>query len=318
MRRVARAVPAGPGVVVAADLLDLATLSAHDLGRAVVLILHGDHDYYYDLAVRHDRVVHAYVAYSRRMYDQLLARLPHRAGDIYYIPYGIPLPPRVRSAAPGPLRLIFAGRLEHGQKGVLELPAIDARLRDRRVDVTWTIVGDGPHGSQLRADWPQSSRVRYLGALTNDETVATLAGHDVFVLPTRTEGLPVALLEAMGSGVVPVVSDIPSGVPEVVTAGVTGLLPQVGDIDGFADAVVSLSGDRAGLERFSAACRRLVVERFDIRDRVKDYQALYARYEDLYRPLPPDALQYGSRLDQAWIPNAFVRVVRSALRGRPR
>ena len=68
----------------------------HDVGRAVVLILHGDHDYYYDLAEKHDRVVHAYVAYSRRMYEQLLAHLPHRADSIFYIPYGIPLPPRVR------------------------------------------------------------------------------------------------------------------------------------------------------------------------------------------------------------------------------
>ena len=161
MRRLARAIPKGPGVVVASDSLDLATLSVHDVGKAVILILHGDHDYYYDLAVKHDRVVHAYVAYSRRMYEQLLAHLPHRADSIYYMPYGIPLPPRVRTATPGPLRLIFAGRLEHGQKGVLELPAIDAHLRDRGVDVTWTIIGDGPDGAKLRASWPESPTVRY-------------------------------------------------------------------------------------------------------------------------------------------------------------
>lgn len=319
MRRLARAIPEGPGVVVTADLLDLATLSVHDLGRAVVLILHGDSDYYYELAVRHDRVVHAYVAYSRRMHEQLLERLPHRATDIYYIPYGIPVPPRVRAAAKGPLRLIFAGRLEHGQKGVLELPAIDARLRDRQVDVTWTIVGDGPDAAGLRAAWPESSRVHYRGALTNEETVACLAAHDVFVLPTRVEGLPVALLEAMGAGVVPVVSNILSGVPEVVTDGVTGLLPEVGDVEGFADAIARLASDRGWLERFSAAGRQLVTSRFDIRDRVRDYQALYARYAELYRPLPHDAaLQYGSRLDHPWIPNSFVRVVRSALRARSR
>jgi glycosyltransferase involved in cell wall biosynthesis len=319
MRRVARAIPKGPGVVVAADLLDLATLSVHDVGCAVVLILHGDHDYYYELAVRHDLVVHAYVAYSRRMYERLVELLPHRAADIHYIPYGIPLPARTRAAVPGPLRLVFAGRLEHGQKGVLELPAIDARLRDRAVDVTWTIVGDGPDGHRLRSAWPESSRVRYLGALTNEETVACLADNDVFVLPTRAEGLPVALLEAMGAGVVPVVSNIPSGVPEVVASGVTGLMPEVGDVDGFANAIESLAADRALVERFSAAGRRLVTERFDIRDRVKDYQALYARYAELYRPLRQDAvLQYGSRLDRPWIPNSFVRVVRSALRGRSR
>jgi len=318
MRRVAHAIPSGPGVVVAGDLLDLATLSVHDLGRAVVLILHGDAEYYYGLAVKHDRVVHAYVAYSRRMYDELLARLPHRATDIHYLPYGIPIPPVVRRPSSGPLRLIFAGRLEHGQKGVLELPEIDRRLRERSIDVRWTIVGDGPHGAELRAAWPESPRVQYRGAMTNPDTVACLADHDVFVLPTRVEGLPVALLEAMGCGLVPVVSNIPSGVPDVVANGATGLMPEVGDVDGFAGAIARLAGDRPLLERFSAAARRTVQERFDVRERTKDYQALYARYSELYRPLPADALQYGSRLDQPWIPNSLVRVVRSALRGKGR
>jgi glycosyltransferase involved in cell wall biosynthesis len=319
MRRLAHAVPKGPGVVVAGDLLDLAMLSVHDVGRAVVLILHGDHDYYYDLAVKHDRVVHAYVAYSRRMHERLLACLPHRADSIHYIPYGIPLPPRVRRPVDGPLRLIFAGRLEHGQKGVLELPSIAARLRDRSIDATWTIVGDGPDGSRLRAAWPESPSVRYLGSLTNAETINRLSDHDVFVLPTRVEGLPVALLEAMGSGVVPVVSNIDSGVPDVVTAEATGLLPEVGDVAGFADAIARLDSDRPLLERLSAADRRTVEERFDVRHRVADYQALYARYADLYKPLGADVtLHYGSRLDRPWIPNPFVRMVRSTLRVKSR
>jgi glycosyltransferase involved in cell wall biosynthesis len=319
MRRLAAVIPKGPGVVVAGDLLDLAMLSVHDVGRAVVLILHGDHEYYYDLAVKHDRVVHAYVAYSKRMYEQLLAHLPHRRDSIHYIPYGIPLPPRVRQPIGGPLRLIFAGRLEHGQKGVLELPSIAAALRDRSIAATWTIVGDGPDGATLRAAWPESASVRYLGALTNAETIDRLADHDVFVLPTRVEGLPVALLEAMGCGVVPVVSNIESGVPDVVTGGVTGLLPEVGDVAGFADAIARLDGDRQLLDRLSAAGRRTVEERFDVRDRVADYQALYARYADLYKPLAADAvLQYGSRLDHPWIPNPFVRLVRSSLRAKSR
>ncbi len=319
MRRLAHAVPKGPGIVVAGDLLDLAMLSVHDVGRAVVFILHGDSDYYYELAAKHDRVVHAYVAYSRRMYDELRARLPHRADSIHYIPYGIPLPRRVRRPVDGPLRLIFAGRLEHGQKGVLELPTIAAMLRDRSIDATWTIAGDGPDGAGLRAAWPESASVRYLGSLTNADTIDCLSDHDVFVLPTRVEGLPVALVEAMGCGVVPVVSNIESGVPDVVTAGMTGLLPEVGDVVGFADAIARLDGDRPLLERLSAAGRRTIEERFDVRDRVADYQALYARYADLYKPLAADAvLQYGSRLDQPWIPNPFVRMVRSTLRAKPR
>ncbi len=319
MGRLADAVPKGSGVVVAGDLLDLAMLSVYDLGRAVVLILHGDHEYYYDLAVKHDRVVHAYVAYSRRMHDRLVELLPHRAASIHYIPYGIPLPERQRRHDAGPLRLVFAGRLEHGQKGVLELPSIAYALRDLGVEATWTIAGDGPDGAQLRERWPASSSVRYLGALSNAETIALLPEHDVFVLPTRTEGLPVALLEAMGCGVVPVVSNIDSGVPDVVTAVVNGLLPDVGDVAGFADAIAQLDRDRARLAAMSVAGRLIVEERFDIRKRVADYQALYARYAELYRPLAADAtLQYGSRLDRPWIPNPFVRMVRSRRRARTR
>jgi len=253
------------------------------------------------------------------MHEQLLARLPHRAGDIHYMPYGIPLPSRVRTAAAGPLRLIFAGRIEHGQKGVLDLPQIDARLRERGADVAWTVIGAGPHDEQLRASWPESARVRYRGALTNAKTVDALADHDVFVLPTRHEGLPVALLEAMGAGVVPVVSNIDSGVPDVMTSEVTGLLPDAGDIDGFAEAIARLAVDRPLLERMSAAARHIVETRFEVRERTREYQALYARYEALYRPLAPDAvLQYGSRLDHPWIPNPVVRLIRSTLRSRTR
>jgi glycosyltransferase involved in cell wall biosynthesis len=315
MRRLMRAVPRGRGVVVASDLVDLAMLSVHDIGRAVILIMHGDHDYYYELAERHDRVVHAYVAISEHIHQRLLVRLPHRASDIHYLPFGIPFPKRIRRASPGPLRLIFSGRVENTQKGVLDLPGIDERLRQLGADATWTIVGDGPEAPALRKLWPESARVRYLGALDHLRAVDTLADHDVFVLPTKTEGLPVALIEAMGAGLVPVVSDIPSGVPDVVTDGETGLLAPIGDVNGFAEKIARLVRDRGLLERLSTAAVRTVHERFDVHERTEAYQALYARYAELYRPHPEsDLLQYGSRLDRPWIPNPIVRLIRTARR----
>lgn len=315
MRRLARAIGTGPGVVVAGDQLDLATLSVHDTGKAVVLILHGDHDYYYDIAVAHDRVVHAYITYSQQMYRTLRERLPHRGDSIFHLPYGIPIPERVSHPSAGPLRLVFAGRLEHGQKGILDLPLIDAALLARGVKPVWTIIGDGPDRDELQARWPASGRVTYVGQLTNAGTVERLPDNDVFVLPTRAEGFPVALIEAMAAGLVPVVSAIASGVPEVVDAGVTGLTPAVGDVAGFVAAIASLDENRDSLYAMAVAARTAVAGRFDIRTRVADYENLYARYADLYRPLRSDArLNYGSRLDRPWIPNAIVRMVRHMAR----
>ena len=164
MRRLARAVPPGGGVYVAGDLLDLAVASAHDFGRAVVYMLHGDIEYYYDLAVRHDPIVHAFIAYSQRMYDELIARLPHRADTIFHLPYGIPLPCAVRCPGDGPLRAIYAGRFEQQQKGVFDLPEIDRALQAMNVTVAWTIAGAGPDEAELKQRWAFNPAVRWMGA----------------------------------------------------------------------------------------------------------------------------------------------------------
>jgi glycosyltransferase involved in cell wall biosynthesis len=315
MRRVARAVPPGGGVYVAGDLLDLAVASMHDFGRAVIYMLHGDIEYYYDLAVRHDPIVHAFIAYSRRMYDELIARLPHRAETIFHLPYGISMPPSTRHHTAGALRVIYAGRLQQEQKGIFDLPEVDLALHAMGVNVAWTIAGTGPDQDELKRRWAFNPAVRWTGAVTNAALVDLYAEQDVFVLPTRFEGFPVALLEAMGAGLVPIVSDIPSGVPEIVDSGVNGERPPVGDIRGFADAIARLDRDRPRLERMSTVARSTVASRFDIRDRVAGYQDLYARWAQLYRPLDSSAhLQYGSRLDRSWIPNPVVRLVRSAMR----
>ena len=320
LRRLRAAIPAGEGLLVANDLLELAMASAFDCGRTVIQILHGDSDYYYGLAARHEDVIDAFVVYGRTMERKLKEKLPHRAGDIYFLPYGVSEPPRHRQPRPGKLRLLFSGRLEHGQKGVLDLPLIDQELGARGVDVRWTVVGAGPDEQRLRDAW-SSSRVTFLGPKTTAEVLDITADHDVFVLPTRYEGVPVALIEAMSVGLAPVVSRVASGVTEILTERETGLMPPVADIAAFADAIAALDRDRVLLERIGAAARRYVATTHNIRERTDAYQVLFARYRELRRPRPDrSAVPYGSRLDQPWIPNTAVKTVRTMIRrakGKP-
>jgi glycosyltransferase involved in cell wall biosynthesis len=314
IRRLARAVPSGGGVLVVGDLLDLAAASVHDFGRVVLYMLHGDVDYYYELARVHDATVHGYIAYSRRLYERLLALLPHRSETIFYLPYGIPLSTSARTSAAGALRLLYAGRIENRQKGVFDLPEIDRRLTSDGIRVEWTIAGSGPDEAELRRRWSFNPSVRWAGAVAPASIDSLCASHDILVLPTRFEGFPVVLLEAMSAGAVPMVSDIPSGVPEIVTEA-TGARPGVGDVRAFAAAIGALDRDRPRLARMSAAAREAVATRFDIRDRVAAYHSLYSRWRELYRPLAaPRHLRYGSRLDRPWLPNTIVKAVRSARR----
>lgn len=317
LRRLHRALPPGDGVLVTADLLELALASSVDLGRTVMMVLHGDHPYYYDLAERHHEAVDVFICIGAVMADTLRRRLPWRADSVVYLPYGIPMPAAMRRRHDGPLRLLFAGRIEDGQKGVLDLPAIDAQLHAAGVEAAWTIVGGGPDEQRLRERWPANGRVRWLGVLERSRVIEVAAEQDVFVLPTKHEGVPVALIEAMSVGLVPVVSDLPSGIREVVEPGVSGFTPAPGDVAGFAETIASLHRDRARLESMSAASRARVEQAFDIRRRVRGWQALFARHHDFRRTHRhrPQHL-YGSRLDQPWLPNTLVRAVRSLRRPR--
>jgi glycosyltransferase involved in cell wall biosynthesis len=142
------------------------------------------------------------------------------------------------------------------------------------------IIGDGPERETLRA------RARSLGLIDNVEWLGSVAGagrlaaaFDVFVLSSRSEGTPIALLEAMAAGA-PVVATSVGGVPDVVTR-VEALLVPPDDPRALAAAIDdSLRHPAAAHRRAAAARRRLATE--------CDLALWLARYETLYRALHHD------------------------------
>jgi glycosyltransferase involved in cell wall biosynthesis len=141
-------------------------------------------------------------------------------------------------------------------------------------------VGQGPLESQLRDLHDRlglGDRFTFLGYVP--DPLSIVAAADVFVLTSRHEGLPIALLEAMALGVAPVVSAV-GGIPEVVTDGVSGLLIQPGDAAGFGEAFRRLADDSAERARLGAAAAARAGD-FDIaiteRHLEDRYRALLAR-----------------------------------------
>ena len=236
MRRVARAVPPGGGVYVAGDLLDLAVASSHDFGRAVIYMLHGDIEYYYDLAVRHDPIVHAFIAYSRRMYDEL--RRPPAA------PRRDDLPPAVRhSAAARSSGVAPTGRCARSMPGASSrnrrASSISRRSTGRCSRWASTVAVDGRRSGprRRRAETALGLQPRRpLDGPADERRAAgsSMRGRTCSSCRRGSKGFPVALVEAMAAGLPAVVSDIPSGVPEIVETGVNGERPPIGDVRAFA------------------------------------------------------------------------------------
>jgi glycosyltransferase involved in cell wall biosynthesis len=219
---------------------------------AVVGIVHSDDPFHYEHVGRLGRYWDAVVAGSKAI-EEATARLdPTLRPRLLSIRYGTHIPEhcpeRQDSRA---LRIVYAGRLAHLQKRVLDLPGIAAALADRGALFRLTVVGDGEDREQLLAGlgpFLADGRAEHKGVIPSEDFPGELQQHDVFLLTSDFEGMPIALLDAMGRGCVPVVTDIASGIPELVQDGVNGYRVPVGDAAGFADRLAALQRD-AGLRR---------------------------------------------------------------------
>ena len=115
-------------------------------------------------------------------------------------------------------------------------------------------------------------KVRFLG--TRSDIPELLYQADMFVLSSDCEGLPLVLLEAMAAGV-PVIATAVGGVPEVLGYGKYGILVPPGNAEALAKAIVELAKDEKKRAELSEQGRKIAVERFDIRNTVKEYEKLY-------------------------------------------
>jgi glycosyltransferase involved in cell wall biosynthesis len=139
------------------------------------------------------------------------------------------------------------------------------------------VIGDGalrPTLESLASALGLAERVRFLGARRDLGNL--LGAMDVFVLPSRWEGLPLSLVLAMGAGR-PVVATSVAGIPEVVTDGVDGLLVPPGDSVALGRALARVVGNRPLSEALGAAGARSVLPRFGVDRYVESVSQLYER-----------------------------------------
>jgi glycosyltransferase involved in cell wall biosynthesis len=196
---------------------------------------------------------------SRAERDELAALAPD--ARLVVIPNGIALPPlgdrqRVRAElglADADVLGVFVGQLEPRKEPLL---AIDAAERTGPPFVL-ALAGDGPDSAAVAAR--SGPAVRPLGFRTDLPDI--FAAADVYVAPSRREGVSYALLEAMGAGLPTIVADGP-GSPEVV--GDAGLVVPAGDVDALAAALRTLATDPARRAALGDAARRRVADAFSL------------------------------------------------------
>jgi glycosyltransferase involved in cell wall biosynthesis len=259
-----------------------------------------------------------FVGVSTQICDHIRS-LPESDGlRIEYIPYGIDFPTAVsRSArsADAPLRVVYLGRIIEEQKRISRLIRLVKLLEQRNANVAFTIVGDGPDAVQTRTALSECPTVNFRGTILNTEVPGLLREQDVFILLSDFEGLPLSLLEAMAEGVVPVVSDLRSGMRQIVGPEAGFRFP-IGDVDAAAQILLALSNDRALLAKRSAAAAKLAREHYHADRMAEQYLHLISELADGGEPpvWPCEIRVPAPRVARPWLYDGWPRKARRFLK----
>jgi glycosyltransferase involved in cell wall biosynthesis len=162
------------------------------------------------------------------------------------------------TADPGasPARVITVGRLAYPKDFVTLVRAVAG------IDASTVVAGDGPDRPEIEAEIARSGAdVTLLGE--RDDVRAQLAASHVFVLSSRSEGLPMSIIEAMAAAL-PAVGTAVGGVPELIVDGETGFVVPAGDEHALRAALQKLVSDAALRARLGAAARERARRLFDL------------------------------------------------------
>jgi glycosyltransferase involved in cell wall biosynthesis len=172
--------------------------------------------------------------------------------------------------APNTRVVIWHGRVQMQRKGLDVLVEAWCRVCAQRPDMSLRLilVGTGPDADRLRQDLARLPTGTYLWideyVVDRQRMQELLSAADISVLPSRHEGFPVAVIEAMATGLAIVATDV-GGVREAVgTSGVTGYVVPPADIENLVTSLVSALDDTAGTAAMGRAARRRAEEYFGL------------------------------------------------------
>lgn len=155
--------------------------------------------------------------------------------------------------------VIFVGRLSREKNLKSLLMAVEKVQKVKRL----TLVGDGKERCSLeKIAAGMKTKVEFLGRKPSNELPALLAQSEVFVLPSHYEGLPKALLEAMGMGM-PCLGTRVRGIDDLIRDGETGLLCST-DLDGIAAGLRTLFDNREFRSRLGTNARQVIKENYSL------------------------------------------------------
>lgn len=289
----------------------------------VLPVLHNNIDSMISNAIANKGQWHKIVCVSPSLKSALIEKTSTLPEDVVVISNGVNVDSdwpksKVDFNAISILKILFVGRVEQKQKGVLYLPQVIKNALENGVkDIELTVIGDGPSISELKAsiDTLQlNNTISVLGSLEHEKVIHAMQEHHVLLMPSHFEGHPIVLMEAMAQGLVPIVSNLPGHTDHVVKDSENGYLCDTNNLNTFTDAIVNLHNNKALLQEMSQKAWETVYSHYS-----KDAMGL--GYLELINILQQknvlkrtNQLEKGLLGDLPYIPHMLVRPIRKLMR----
>lgn len=261
----------------------IAMVAARCLGISFSMTLHGSdlllHAAYLDTKLKNCKFCVTVSEFNRR---HILQHYPQVEMDKLIVQrMGVDLhekdPPRPESqSADSRLVMLAVGRL-HPVKDHVFLIRACHQLKERGLRFTCLIAGDGPERTSLERlirDLDLQAEVRLLGHLSHEHLDPYYASSDLVVLTSRSEGIPLVLMEAMAHGK-PVLAPAITGIPELVVHGKTGFLYRPGDLHDFVAQAELIANSQFALGPLRRAARQHVLEHFNRKKNLAAFADLF-------------------------------------------
>ena len=238
------------------------TVSLMSLNEAcdirIIAFAHSDQDHYYELLSYYEPIISKFIGVSETICRRLRYLLPSRLSDICKLlsPVAVRTESRRRDHEK-PLTITYGGRVQQRHKRILDLIALADLLALKKGNYHFKIAGDGQQLTQLtehfeKKQYPNIS-IEFLGLVAYERMTEVWASSDISVLFSEFEGMSISMLESMGQGCVPIVTDV-SGSKEKITHGKTGFIVTIGDVVSMAQIIADLDANRARVDQISNAC----------------------------------------------------------------
>jgi glycosyltransferase involved in cell wall biosynthesis len=257
---------------------------------SVAYILHGDIKHYYQAIQKHQNCIGTIVTVSDFLKDKLEAI--NTEVVIKSIKFPVPNANTLnRTVDTSKIRLVFVGSLISA-KGIFDLEPILTQLEYKNIPFSLNIIGSGAEEQQLKTALSKYETVFFKGKLPNEDVLELHNNHDVILLPSKTEGLPVVLVEAMKYGVVPMATKLESGIPEIIENNANGFMVALDSMSNYTDHIEQLHNNRSQLKKMSDLCIAKAEVMFSPYQQAKAYEDAFVNAKSTQSKIKKHILDY--------------------------